>query len=44
MLEGRLISGDTSAISIKSYFIPGTSFSFALEIDFDRPYIGNFKV
>ena len=37
------MEGET-ATSIKSTYIPTSSFSFSIEIAFDRPYIGTFTV
>lgn len=44
VLDGRIISGDSDAVSIRSYFLAGTSFSFSMEIEFRRTYIGAFKL
>lgn len=44
MIIANIISGDTGALSVKSRFIPGSSYSFSVEIDFGRSYIGQFSV
>lgn len=44
IIIGQIISGDSSSISITSQYIAGTSYSFALTVDFGRPYIGEFKI
>ena len=44
ILVGNITSGDTGATSITSHYIPGTSFSFSVEVEFDRPYIGEFTI
>ena len=36
--------GDKGALSVKSKYIPGSSYSFSVEIDFGRSYIGQFSV
>lgn len=38
------MSGDQGATSIKTSYIPGTTFGFSMEIDFDRSYIGEFDI
>lgn len=38
----NIINGDQSAVSISSHFIVGTKYSFAITIDYGRPYIGAF--
>ena len=43
-LDGQLIGGDTKAISIKSSYLAGTSYSFSVEIEFGRTYIGSFTL
>jgi hypothetical protein len=42
VLSVQIISGDTSAISIVASYIPTTSFSFSIEIDYGREPIGIF--
>ena len=44
VLLASIESGDKGAVSIKSSFIPGSSYSFSVEIDFGRSYIGKFSV
>lgn len=44
VLSVQIISGDTSATSIIASYIPTTSFSFSIEIDYDREPIGIFTV
>ena len=44
VLDGKIISGDSQAVSIRSYFLAGTSFSFSMEIEFRRTYIGAFTL
>ena len=40
ILNVEIKSGDKGAISIKSSFIPGSSYVFAVSIDFGRNYFG----
>ena len=42
VLDGRIISGDSETVYIKSSFISGSSYSFSIEIEFGRTYIGKF--
>lgn len=42
VIQAELISGDTGAISINSKYLPSSSYSFSVEIDFGRSYIGEF--
>lgn len=44
ILKASLIGGDQGAISITSSFVIGTKYTFTVNIDFGRPYIGSFKV
>ena len=44
VLDGKLTAGDTQTLSITSKFLPGTTFSFSVEIEFGRPYIGSFTL
>ena len=37
-------SGDTGALSVKSKYIPGSSYSFSVELDYGRSYMGKFSV
>lgn len=43
ILEVRFISGDRGYVSIKTKYIPTTSYSFSIEIDFGREPIGMFS-
>lgn len=38
------MSGDSGATSITSKYVVGTSYSFALRVEFNRKYIGEFKI
>lgn len=44
ILVGEITEGDKGAISITSHYIPGTTFTFSVKINFDRPYIGDFSI
>jgi hypothetical protein len=44
ILLTELVDGDTGALSIKSAYLPGSSYSFSIHIEFGRPYIGEFRV
>ena len=44
VLDGKLTAGDMDAVSIKSTYISGTTYSFSVEIDFGRSYIGKFTL
>ena len=44
MIIANIISGDTGALSVKSRFIPGSSYSFSVELDYGRSYMGKFCV
>lgn len=44
MLDVKIVSGDRGVASIKSTYIPGSSYSFSIEMDFGREPIGIFKV
>ena len=44
VLVAEVLSGDTGVVSIKSKFIPGSSYSFSVEVDFGRSYIGKFSL
>ena len=44
MLIGKIVNGDNGAIAIRSTFIPGSSYSFSIEINFGRSFIGKFTV
>ena len=38
------MSGDTGSTSITSQYVAGTSYSFALKVEFSRKYIGQFRI
>jgi hypothetical protein len=42
VLEVKITKGFTSVVSIKSSYIPTSSFSFSVELDFGREPIGMF--
>ena len=44
ILKVDIVSGDKSTVGIKAKYIKGTSFSFAIEVDFGREPIGLFSV
>lgn len=44
ILDGKLVAGDMDAVSIRSVYLAGTSFSFSFEIEFGRSYIGSFTL
>jgi len=44
VLSVKIVSGDSSAVSIVASYIPTTSFSFSVEIDFGKEPIGLFSV
>ena len=44
MLVGEIIDGDDGATSITSEYLPGSSYSFAVKIDFSREYFGKFTI
>jgi hypothetical protein len=44
LLDVSIVKGFNSSTSIKSYYIPTTSFSFSIEIDFRREPIGLFTL
>lgn len=43
VLVGKVIQGDIP-VSITSEYIPGTSYTFALFLEFGRSYMGSFKL
>ena len=43
-MDGKLTAGDMQAVSIKSSYLSGTSYSFSIEIEFGRSYIGQFTL
>ena len=44
VLDGKLIAGDTNMISVRSKYLAGTTYTFSVEIDFGRSYIGEFTL
>lgn len=42
VLRANIISGDSSAISIKASYILGSQYSFSVEVDFGKEPIGMF--
>ena len=44
VLVGKFTSGDSSAISIISSYIPNSQFSFSVEVNFGREPIGMFSL
>jgi hypothetical protein len=44
VLIGRFISGDSSAISIISSYIPNSQFSFSVEVNYGKEPIGMFSL
>ena len=44
VMDGKLTAGDMQAVSIKSSYLAGTSYSFSIEIEFGRSYIGQFTL
>ena len=44
VLMAEVKSGDKGALSIKSKYIPGSSYSFSVELDYGRSYMGKFCV
>jgi cysteine-rich repeat protein len=44
VLSAKIISGDTSAVSIVASYIPTTSFSFSVIVDFQKEPIGIFSI
>ena len=40
ILVGQIIDGDKSAISITSNYVPGTTFSFSVHVEFGRSTFG----
>ena len=44
VLVGKFTSGDSSAISITSSYIPNSQFSFSVEVNFGREPIGMFSL
>ena len=43
VLKAEVVEGD-KAISVKSKYIPGSSYSFSVELDYGRSYMGKFSV
>jgi hypothetical protein len=44
VLVGKFTSGDSSAISIISSYIPNSQFSFSVEVNFGKEPIGMFSL
>jgi hypothetical protein len=44
ILNVKIVSGDSSAVSIVASYIPTTSFSFSIEINYGKEPIGLFSV
>jgi hypothetical protein len=44
VLDVKIIKGDSSVTSIKSSYIPGSTYSFSIEMDFGHEPIGLFTV
>lgn len=44
VIVGKLLSGDTSATSITSHYLSGTNYSFTVEVEYGRSYIGRFEI
>jgi hypothetical protein len=44
VVVGNIVDGDTGATSITSQYLPGTSFSFSVTVEFGRTYIGPFTI
>jgi hypothetical protein len=44
ILNVKIVSGDSSAVSIVTSYIPTTSFSFSIEINYGKEPIGLFSV
>ncbi len=44
VLDGQITGGDKNAVSIKSSYISGSIYTFSFEIEFGRPYIGQFTL
>jgi hypothetical protein len=44
ILIGEIVRGDSNVLSITSEYIPGSSYSFSMEIEFGRNYIGEFEI
>ena len=44
IIVGEIVSGDKGATSITSQYSPGTTYSFSVEVEFDRPQIGKFDI
>ena len=43
VLDGEIVSGDSKAISVRSSYLAGTSYTFSIEIEFGHMYIGLFS-
>ena len=44
VLVGEIIDGDMGATSITSEYLPGSTYSFAVKVEFGRTYIGKFTI
>ena len=44
VLVGEIIDGDDGATSITSEYLPGSSYSFSVKIEFGRQYFGKFTI
>lgn len=44
ILDGQVTAGDTKTVSIRSSYLAGTSYTFSVEIEFGRMYIGIFTL
>lgn len=44
ILDGHIVAGDSNTVSLRSSYISGTAYTFSFEIEFGRPYIGQFTL
>ena len=44
VLVGEIMDGDKAATSITSEYLPGSTYSFAVKVEFGRSYIGKFTI
>ena len=44
VLQAKIVSGDMSAVSIMAQYIPNTSFSFSIVVNFAKEPIGMFSM
>ena len=42
VLIGQIVSGDQSATSITSQYIPGSTYTFSVTVEFGKEYMGEF--